>query len=55
MSTVVLMLGSDTMPLPKPKQPAFSVGRMSAEEDPSSNSSKYTYVDEVPITIVSAR
>jgi hypothetical protein len=56
MSTVVLMLGSDTMPLPKPKRPAFSVGRMYAEEDPSSNSSKDNYyVDEVPITIVSAR
>jgi hypothetical protein len=54
MSTVVLMLGSDTMPLPKPKQPAFSVGRMS-EEDPSSNSYKDKSVDEVPITIVSAR
>lgn len=34
MSTVVLMLGSDTMVLPTPKQPAFSVGRISNENIP---------------------
>ena len=28
MSTVAVMLASDTMALPKPNQPAFSVGRM---------------------------
>jgi hypothetical protein len=49
------MLGGDTMPLLKPKQPAFSVGRMSEEEDPASNSSKDNYVDELPTTMVSDR
>nr|ABE88080.1 hypothetical protein MtrDRAFT_AC147431g45v2 [Medicago truncatula] len=46
MSTVVLMLGSDTMPLPKPMKAAFSVGRMSNLEDSNSKSSKDNYVDE---------
>jgi len=54
MSTVVAMLGSDTMPIPKPKQPAFSVGRMT-EDDPTLKSYKDNYVDEVSITIVSPR
>jgi hypothetical protein len=31
MSTVVVMLASDTMTLPKPKQPAFSIGRMTSK------------------------
>ncbi|WJX87351.1 hypothetical protein P8452_69555 [Trifolium repens] len=56
MSTVVRMLGSDTVDLPKPNQPAFSVGRMAKSEDPTSKNSKDNYsVDEVTLTIVSPR
>ncbi|XP_045800517.1 cysteine-rich receptor-like protein kinase 10 isoform X2 [Trifolium pratense] len=56
MSTVVRMLGSDTVALPKPNQPAFSVGRMSKNEDQTSKNSKDNYsVDEVTLTIVSPR
>ncbi|XP_027192295.1 cysteine-rich receptor-like protein kinase 10 isoform X3 [Cicer arietinum] len=55
MSTVVRMLGSDTMALPKPKQPAFSVGRMSKNEDPTSKCYKDISVDEETLTIVSRR
>jgi hypothetical protein len=52
MSTVVRMLGSDTVDLPKPTQPAFSVGRKSKQ---SSKNSKDNSVDEKTITIVSPR
>jgi len=55
MSTVVVMLGSDTMTLPEPKPPAFSVRRVSDEEGTTSKSSKNNHVDEVPITIVAPR
>ncbi|KAK7405576.1 hypothetical protein VNO78_07024 [Psophocarpus tetragonolobus] len=39
MSSVVLMLGSDTMTLPKPNQPAYSVGRTTLNETSTSRSS----------------
>ncbi|MED6113180.1 hypothetical protein PIB30_068484 [Stylosanthes scabra] len=39
MSTVVVMLASETMILPNPKHPAFSVGRKIREEEPTSNAS----------------
>jgi hypothetical protein len=55
MSTVVRMLGSDTVDLPKPTQPAFSVGRKSKIEDQISKNSKDNSVDEETITIVSPR
>lgn len=55
MSTVVLMLGSDTMALPKPKQPAFSVGRMAYEEGPTIINSKDNSVNDVTVTIISPR
>ncbi|RHN40408.1 putative protein kinase RLK-Pelle-DLSV family [Medicago truncatula] len=55
MSTVVRMLGSDTVDLPKPTQPAFSVGRKSKNEDQISKNSKDNSVDEETITIVSPR
>jgi len=55
MSTVVRMLGSDTVDLPKPMQPAFSVGRKSKIEDQSSKNSKDNSVDEETLTIVSPR
>jgi len=34
--SVVVVLGSDNMTLPKPKHPAFSVGRKVSEEVPKS-------------------
>ncbi|MED6224136.1 hypothetical protein PIB30_080913 [Stylosanthes scabra] len=37
MSTVVVMLASETMTLPNPNHPAFSVGRKIREEDQTSN------------------
>jgi len=43
MSDVVLKLGSETMTLPKPKHPAFSVGRKVSEEVPKSKRSKNLY------------
>ncbi|CAK8561160.1 unnamed protein product [Lathyrus sativus] len=55
MSTVVRMLGTDTVALPKPAQPAFSVGRMLKNEDQVSKYSKDNSVDEVTLTSVSAR
>lgn len=36
MSTVVVMLGSDTISLPNPKHPAFSVGRKTREDESTS-------------------
>ncbi|KAK7314055.1 hypothetical protein VNO77_39263 [Canavalia gladiata] len=45
MSTVVVMLGSDTMPLPKPNHPAFSVGRLTSEEASTSRSSRNSIND----------
>ena len=55
MSTVVLMLGSDTMALPKPKQPAFSVGRMLSENESTSKNSNYNSVNEVTVTNLAPR
>jgi hypothetical protein len=49
------MLGSDRVDLPKPKQPAFSVGRMSKNENQNSKNSKDNSVDEETLTIVSPR
>ncbi|MED6224138.1 hypothetical protein PIB30_080914 [Stylosanthes scabra] len=39
MSTVVVMLASDTMTLPNPNHPAFCVGRKIREQEPTSNAS----------------
>lgn len=47
MSDVVVMLGSDRLTLPKPKHPAFSVGRKFSQEVPKSkraNNLLNTYV-----------
>ncbi|XP_045802391.1 cysteine-rich receptor-like protein kinase 10 [Trifolium pratense] len=55
MATVVRMLGSDIVDLPKPTQPAFSVGRMSKNEDRTSKNPKDNSVDKETITIVSPR
>jgi len=49
MSDVVVMLGTDSMTLPKPKHPAFSVGRK--EEVPKSKRSKNLFSTDVTISI----
>ncbi|RDX62996.1 Receptor-like serine/threonine-protein kinase SD1-7, partial [Mucuna pruriens] len=46
MSTVVVMLASDTMALPNPNHPAFSVGRKVKEEESTSKDSKDLSVNE---------
>ncbi|KAK2407514.1 cysteine-rich receptor protein kinase [Trifolium repens] len=48
MSTVVLMLGSDTMVLPKPERPAFSVGRL-PNEDSTSKSYNDNSINELTV------
>ncbi|KAK7405573.1 hypothetical protein VNO78_07006 [Psophocarpus tetragonolobus] len=54
MSNVVVMLASDTMSLPKPNQPAFSVGRMTFEDASTSKSSKNS-VNDVTVSKVLPR
>jgi len=51
MSHVVLMLASDTMVLPKPKHPAFSIGIMASEEVYTSKSSKNVSNNDLTISI----
>lgn len=54
-STVVLMLGSDTIPLPKPNHPAFSVGRMTLNEASTSGSSKNLSINDVTVSTMLPR
>ncbi|KAK7405639.1 hypothetical protein VNO78_07196 [Psophocarpus tetragonolobus] len=51
MSDVVVMLVSETMALPKPKHPAFSIGRIASKEVPTSRSSKNLSNNDVTFTI----
>ena len=53
--SVVVVLGSDNMTLPKPKKPAFLVGRKVSEEVPKSESSKNLYSTDVTISITLPR
>nr|KYP56629.1 Cysteine-rich receptor-like protein kinase 10 [Cajanus cajan] len=55
MSTVVVMLASDTMVLPNPNHPAFSVGRKTKEEESTSKTSKDPSVNEVTVTNILPR
>ncbi|XP_027344259.1 cysteine-rich receptor-like protein kinase 10 isoform X2 [Abrus precatorius] len=55
MSTVVVMLASDTMTLPSPNHPAFSVGRKIKEEESTSKASKDASVNEVTVSNVLPR
>ncbi|TKY68388.1 Cysteine-rich receptor protein kinase 10 [Spatholobus suberectus] len=55
MSTVVVMLASDTMALPKPNQPAFSVGRMALGDASTSKSSKNRSINDVTISNILPR
>ncbi|KAL9321671.1 hypothetical protein ACSQ67_009724 [Phaseolus vulgaris] len=55
MSSVVHMLASDTMSLPNPTRPAFSVGRTVIEQESSSNTSMQYSVNEVTVSEVIPR
>ncbi|XP_027353745.1 cysteine-rich receptor-like protein kinase 10 [Abrus precatorius] len=55
MSTVVVMLASDTMALPKPNHPAFSVGRMTPKEASTSKSSKNLSINDVTVSTILPR
>ncbi|XP_077217956.1 cysteine-rich receptor-like protein kinase 10 [Tasmannia lanceolata] len=53
--SVILMLGSESLGLPQPKQPAFCVGREGSVRHQSSQSSKTCSINEVTISSVVAR
>nr|KYP43509.1 hypothetical protein KK1_035023 [Cajanus cajan] len=55
MSNVVVMLVSDTMALPKPKHPVFSIGRMASEEVCTSKTSKNLFINNVIVSITLPR
>lgn len=55
MSYVVHMLGSDTMTLPRPNQPAFSVGRVVVRVSESSSDEKICSANQVTISALSPR
>ncbi|KAK7271539.1 hypothetical protein RJT34_27514 [Clitoria ternatea] len=55
MSTVVVMLASDTIALPNPNHPAFSVGRKAKEEESTSKASKDPSVNEVTVSNILPR
>nr|KYP56627.1 Cysteine-rich receptor-like protein kinase 10 [Cajanus cajan] len=55
MSNVVHMLASDTVSLPVPTRPAFSVGRAATERESSSNTSMHYSVNEATLSEVIPR
>ncbi|XP_052726790.1 cysteine-rich receptor-like protein kinase 10 [Vigna angularis] len=55
MSSVVHMLASDTMSLPCPTRPAFSVGRAAIERESSSNTSMHYSLNEITVSEVIPR
>ncbi|XP_024633494.1 cysteine-rich receptor-like protein kinase 10 isoform X3 [Medicago truncatula] len=55
MSNVVVMLASDTMTLPNPNHPAFSVGRKVVEGESTSKASNDPSVNEVTVTNILPR
>jgi hypothetical protein len=55
MSIVVVMLASDTMTLPKPKQPAFPIGRMTCDDKSTSKSSKTPSINDVTVSNIVPR
>jgi len=55
MSTVVVMLASDMMSLPKPNQPAFSVGRMTLDDASTSKSSKNLSINDDTVSNIFPR
>ena len=55
MSTVVVLLASDTMTLPKPKQPAFSIGRMTSDDSSTSKSLKDPSINDITVSDILPR
>ncbi|KAK7271538.1 hypothetical protein RJT34_27513 [Clitoria ternatea] len=55
MSSVVHMLASDTVSLPTPTRPAFSVGRSAIDRGSSSNTSIHYSVNEITVSEVTPR
>ena len=55
MPSVVLMLASDTLSLPRPTEPAFSVGRVSNKEDTPSNNPIHITINKVTVSEVEPR
>ncbi|XVF27805.1 hypothetical protein REPUB_Repub14bG0140400 [Reevesia pubescens] len=55
MSTVVVMLATDTITLPLPAEPAFSVGRVIAEPTQPASDDRVCSVNEVTISNLSPR
>lgn len=55
MSRVVLMLASDSVNLPRPTQPAFSVGRGLTLTESSTKSTTHDSINGVTISEVGAR
>ena len=55
MSSVVVMLASDTVTLPQPTEPAFSVGRNVARPSQFSSGAEVCSVNEVTLSNVSPR
>ena len=53
--TILLMLSSETMNLPNPSRPAFSVGRMVMEQESTSNNSKNCSINQVTVSNVAPR
>ena len=55
MPTTIMMLSSETMNLPNPNYPAFSVGRMVMEQESTSNNSKNCSINQVTVSNVAPR
>ncbi|XP_027910118.1 cysteine-rich receptor-like protein kinase 10 isoform X2 [Vigna unguiculata] len=55
MSNVAVMIASDTVVLPKPKHPAFSVGRLTSEEVYTSRSCKNLSINDITSSITLPR
>lgn len=55
MSSVVFMLGSELVPLPQPKEPAFYVAQVVNESDQSSSSVKHGSINKLTITNMTPR
>ncbi|XP_021293790.1 cysteine-rich receptor-like protein kinase 10 isoform X2 [Herrania umbratica] len=55
MSSVVVMLGSETITLPRPAEPAFSVGRVVAEPIEPTSNDRNCSINEVTISKLSPR
>ncbi|XP_028798662.1 cysteine-rich receptor-like protein kinase 10 isoform X2 [Neltuma alba] len=55
MSTVLVMLASDTMTFPKPNHPAFSIGGISHEDSSTSKNSKDPSINKVTVSHIMPR